>query len=469
VAKDRSSTRKKLDALWEPRAVRRLARELADIAADALLVNGGPVRTPNSERIAAKIIRDGKRLDVATLVQQIQKNSLRLSHPRFAAQQVAAPIPAAALVESVVAALNQSLAVWEMSPIATAIDRDLMSRFKKLFGYPATAEGSLVPGGAFANLTALLAARYALVPNASKTGGARIAIVVGAQAHYSIARAAAILGLGKDSVFKVDFDSEFRTDIAKTDEALRSARRAGFGKFILVGSSGSTPTGSFDDLVALRKIATKHNAWFHVDAAHGAGLAFSGRMRKLLSGLSEADSLIFDPHKMMFMPLSAGGVLVRDGKKLLNPLQEQAPYLFGSKRRWPDLGHITIACSQRFDALKTWLVWQAYGPEFWGEIATHVCDVAMAAFEYCSQSKILAPVHKPHSNIFCFELRGARRRDSDRLHWAIKEELNESGFGYISSTVLGGRRVLRLVVMNPRTTADDIIAILRRVEKLAAR
>ncbi len=356
-----------------------------------------------------------------------------------------------------------------MSPVATAIDRDLMIRFKKLFGYPATAEGSLVPGGAFANLTALLAARDALVPNASKTGGARIAIVVGAQAHYSIARAAAILGIGKDSVFKVDLDSEFRTDVAKADEALTSARRAGFRKFILVGSSGSTPTGSFDDLVALRKVATKHNAWFHVDAAHGAGLAFSGRMRKLLRGLSKTDSMIFDPHKMMFMPLSTGGVLVRDGKKLLNPLQEQAPYLFGSKRRWPDLGHITIACSQRFDALKTWLVWQAYGPEIWGEIATHVCDVAMAAFEYCSGSKVLAPLHKPHSNIFCFELREPRKPDSDRRHWDIKEELNESGFAYISSTVLSGRRVLRLVVMNPRTTTDDIVAILRRVEKIAWR
>jgi len=467
--KDIRVTNSSVDALWEPAAVRKLARELSDVAADAMLVNGGPVRTPDSERIAARIIRDGKRLGLAALVRQIQKNSLRLSHPRFAAQQVAAPIPAAALVESVVSALNQSLAVWEMSPIGTAIDRDLMGKFKKLFGYPAASEGSLVPGGAFANLTALLAARDALVPNASKTGGARVAIVVGAQAHYSIARAAAILGLGRDSVFRVDLDSEFRTDIAKADTALTAARKAGFRKFILVGSSGSTPTGSFDDLVALRKIATKHGAWFHVDAAHGAGLAFSARMRKLLRGLPAADSMIFDPHKMMFIPLSAGGVLVRNGKHLHGTLQEQAPYLFGSKRRWPDLGHITIACSQRFDALKTWIVCQAYGPKVWGELASHVCDVAMAAFEHCSHSKILAPVHKPHSNIFCFELRGPRGRDSDRRHWAIKEELNESGFAYISSTVLDGRRVLRLVAMNPRTNADDIVAILRKVERIASR
>jgi len=457
-----------VEKLWQPPAVRKLARQLADIAADALTVTDGPVRKRRSEQMAAKIIQQAaNKPDLALLARMIREASLALSHPRYAAQQVAAPIPAAALVESVVAALNQSLAVWEMSPIATAIDRDLMGSFKKLLGFPRTAEGSLVPGGAFANLTALLAARDAIEPKASKNGQARIAIIVGAQAHYSIARAAAVLGLGRDSVFKAPQDAEFRTAAGRLPEAFATARKSGFRKFILVASSGSTPTGSFDDLVAMGKVAKKYGAWFHVDAAHGAGLAFSQRFRNRLTGLGQADSIIFDPHKMMFMPLAAGGVLVRDGAHLAEPLREQAPYLFGSERRWPDLGQLTIACSQRFDALKIWLVWRAYGAELWDHLTTHVCDVTHAAFEYCRESEILRPVHEPHSNIFCFELRHRGGRDSDRRHWDIKENLNESGYAYISSTVLDGRRVLRIVVMNPRTTADDIRAILRKVEQLA--
>jgi L-2,4-diaminobutyrate decarboxylase len=455
--------------LWQPSAVRRLAQELADVAAKVVTVGSDrPVRRLRAERLAAQIIqRATKRPDLVSLVREISEASLALSHPRYGAQQVAAPIPAAALVESVVAAMNQSLAVWEMSPIATAVDRDLMAGFKKLFGYPRTAEGSLVPGGAFANLTGLLAARDVLAPRASKTGKARIAIIVGAQAHYSIARAAAILGLGRDAVFKVPLDAEFCTNVERTHHSFASAGKAGFRKFILVGSSGSTPTGSFDNLAALAEVARTHRAWFHVDAAHGAGLAFSRRFRWRLKGLSQADSMIFDPHKMMFMPLAAGGVLVRDGSRLLGPLQEQAPYLFGSKRRWPDLGQLTIACSQRFDALKIWLVWRVYGSELWDHLTTHVCEVAHAAFQYCSESEILEPVHQPHSNIFCFRLRRTRDRESDARHWAIKEKLNESGFGYISSTVLDGRRVLRIVVMNPRTTADDIQDILRRIEQIS--
>jgi L-2,4-diaminobutyrate decarboxylase len=131
------------------------------------------------------------------------------------------------------------------------------------------------------------------------------------------------------------------------------------------------------------------------------------------------------------------------------------------------LGQLTIACSQRFDALKVWLVWRVYGSELWDHLTTHVSAVARAAFQYCSQSEILEPVHEPHSNIFCFRLR-QRDRDSDRRHWRIKEKLNESGYAYISSTVLDGRRVLRVVIMNPRTTEDDICDVLRRVEKIAA-
>jgi L-2,4-diaminobutyrate decarboxylase len=456
--------------LWHPTAVGKLARELAEVAAAALTVKEGPVRRPHADRLAAHIVQRARKTpDLVSLVREISEASLALSHPRYGAQQVAAPIPAAALVESVVAAMNQSLAVWEMSPIATAIDRDLMTGFKKLFGYPRAAEGSLVPGGAFANLTALLAARDTLVPHASKSGNARIAIIVGAQAHYSIARAAAILGLGRDAVFKVPLDAEFCTDLSQVTRSFAAAKKAGFRKFILVGSSGSTATGSFDNLPALAGFAREHHAWFHVDAAHGAGLAFSRRFRGRLKALSQADSMIFDPHKMMFMPLAAGGVLVRDGARLLGPLQEQAPYLFGSKRRWPDLGQLTVACSQRFDALKTWLVWRVYGGELWDHLTTHVCDVAQAAFHYCSESETLEPVHQPQSNIFCFQLRRRHDRDSDRRCWAIKEQINESGFGYISSTVLDGRRVLRIVVMNPRTTADDICDVLNRVEKIAVR
>ena len=455
--------------LWDRAATRKLGQRFAEIAVDALLGKGAAVRRPRSATIASRLLREaGRSKSAPALVRRIRRSSLLLAHPRYLAQQVAAPIPMAALVESVVAAMNQSLAVWEMSPIGTAIDRQLMARFKRLFGYPPAAEGTLVPGGAFGNLTALLAAREALKSRGRGTAASRIAVITGAQTHYSVSRAAAILGMGSDAVFRIPLDHEYCTDIARVPQAFAMARKSGFRKFVLVGSAGSTPTGSFDEVGALRREATRQGAWLHVDAAHGAALAFSRRLRARVRGIGSADSLTFDPHKMMFMPLTGAGVLVRDGSLLARPLAEQAPYLFAAERRpWPDIGQLAISCSQRFDALKIWLVWQIYGARVWDALVTHTCAVCAAAFRYCVESRILEPLHEPHSNILCFRLRAQQGSNSDRVHWKVKEELNESGYGYISSTVLDGRRVLRLVVMNPRTQAGDVEDVLKRIERIA--
>lgn len=461
---------------WDPRAVRRLARQMADLAAGELIGPRGPVRAPDfAARIRAQLRRGVPGGDITAAARAIAAASLHLNHRRYMAQQVAAPVPAAALVEPLVAALNQSLAVVRMSPAGTALDRALMRDFQRAFGFPPSAEGTLVPGGSFANLTAFLAARAALEPEAWRHGvrPGRLAVIAGAQSHYSIARTAALLGLGTRAVFPIPVDDNQRAVAAAAPGAFAAARRAGYRRYILVATCGSTPTGGCDDLIALGAVARRYHAWFHVDAAHGGGFIFSRKLRGKLRGLEAADSLTFDPHKMLFMPLNAGAVMVRDGRRLRAAFSQQAPYLFRSLpgAGWPDLAQFTLACSQRFDALKIWLTWKTYGGEFWGELIEGVCAAAHAAYEYCQQSAVLAPAHEPETNIFCFRLRHPPRPAStaDRLHSRLEEAVNGSGEAAISSTVLDRRRVLRMVVMNPRSTAEDTIAVLKLVERLAAR
>lgn len=461
------------DDLWRPRDVQRLAREFADLAAAELTRSAGPVRPADFVARTRRLLRHGatpNRLPAAA--RAVAEAGLHINHPRYMAQQVAAPIPAAALVESLVAALNQSIAVVRMSPAGTLVDRAVLAEFKRRFGYPAAAEGSLVPGGSFANLTALLAARAALAPQAWQHGGGRIAVLAGAQTHYSISRAAGILGLGTDAVFSIPMDGEYRTDAGRAHEAFAAARRAGYRKFVLIGTCGSTSTGSCDDLRALAAVARRERAWFHVDAAHGGAFAFSRRLRAKLDGIGRADSLACDAHKMLFMPLMAGLVLVRRGAFLRRAFSQHAPYLFrgSATAPAPNVGEFTIACSQRFDALKIWLVGQAYGGAFWGSLIEGVCDAALAAYEHCRRSSILEPAHRPECNIFCFRLRHPPRSAAaaDRLHAALEDAVNASGEAYISSTVLAGRRVLRIVVMNPRTTPRDTQAVMKLVERLAA-
>src|SRR5579884_1203056 len=405
------------DDLWRPRDVQRLAREFADLAAAELTRCAGPVRPADFVARTRRLLRHGatpNRLPAAA--RAVAEAGLHINHPRYMAQQVAAPIPAAALVESLVAALNQSIAVVRMSPAGTLVDRAVLAEFRRRFGYPAAAEGSLVPGGSFANLTALLAARAALAPQAWQHGGGRIAVLAGAQTHYSISRAAGILGLGTDAVFSIPMDGEYRTDAGRAHEAFAAARRAGYRKFVLIGTCGSTSTGSCDDLRALAAV-------------------------------------------------------VRRGAFLRRAFSQHAPYLFrgSAAAPAPNVGEFTIACSQRFDALKIWLVEQAYGGAFLGSLIEGVCDAALAAYEHCRRSSILEPAHRPECNIFCFRLRHPPRSAAaaDRLHAALEDAVNASGEAYISSTVLAGRRVLRIVVMNPRTTPRDTQAVMKLVERLA--
>jgi len=475
----KASTASAIASAWDPVHLRRLARACGAAALRELTQSGrGPVRAPDFERRAQALLRQPQgggaaRVPkaVASWLRQLGDASLHQSHPRAMAQQISAPIPLAALVESNVAALNQSIAVWDMSPAGTLVDREVLRRFKRLLGFPASAEGSLTPGGSYANLTALLAARAALAPRAWSAGGAKLAILAGAHTHYSISRAAGIMGLGADSVFPIPTDAAFRTDTNAIAAAAGAARRAGFRRLVLVATSGSTPTGSFDDLETFAAAARSLGAWLHVDAAHGGGMAFSPRLRPLLRGLRHADSVAFDPHKMMFMPLAAGAVLVRQGERLRGAFEQHAPYLFSPvRRKVADVGPFTIACSQRFDALKIWLVWQAYGPQLFAELAEATCATTQAAYDYCQASKLLAPLHRPHSNILCFRLRhAAADAAADRLHWEVKEAVNAGGRAYVSSTVLAGRRCLRLVVMNPRSTPRHAAQVLREVERAARR
>jgi len=459
------------EQVWNPRIVERLALDLARIAAKELTRTGGPVRDPQFFAKVKQIVHSPVTpRNIAKTVSDIAAASLHLNHPRYASHQVVAPIPLAALVEPVIAALNNGLSIWDMSPAAMVIERDLISRFKRLFGYPAGAEGSSVGGGSYANLTAMLAARARLEPRAWATGRARIAVLAGAETHYSISRAAGILGLGSESVFPIPTNELHRTDPEAAPAAFRAARKAGFRKFILIATCGSTSTGSCDDLEAMADVARREGAWLHVDAAHGGGLIFSRRHRHLLRGIDRSDSLAFDPHKLLFMPLLASVVLVRDGRALHHAFEQYAPYMYGNRgRAYPDIGQFTIACSQRTDALKTWLTWKAYSPALWDELISGVCDVARAAYEYCSRSKILAPAHEPETNILCFGLRHRPRsaRAADRLHMKIKEAVNASGEAHISSTVLNGCRYLRLAIMNPRTRPEDIVQLLKVVERAA--
>ncbi|MDE3151207.1 MAG: DegT/DnrJ/EryC1/StrS family aminotransferase, partial [Gemmatimonadota bacterium] len=240
----------------------------------------------------------------------------------------------------------------------------------------------------------------------------------------------------------------------------------------VVATAGSTATGSFDDLEAIGELCESRGLWLHVDGAHGASALLSARHRGRVAGLARARSIAWDPHKMMLLPLSAGAVLVRDERVLEAAFAQQAPYLFHGRadreaRKW-DQGTRSAQCSRRADVFKLWVALQRYGADGIGALYDRLCEVARAMHDEIAARAEFEPMHEPECNILCFRWVGDGSADAatlDAINRELRERYNASGHGWITATDLDGRRVLRVTIMNPRTTPEHCREV---VEALAA-
>ena len=425
--------------------------------------------------------RRGQGLDdvLERLRRDVLPHSNHLTNPRAMGHQVSAPIPAAAWTEPVVAALNQSVAVQEMSPVGTILEARVLRWMTDLAGLGPEAGGTFTSGGTEATFTALLAARAAARPDAWTKGvGADPPVVVhGEHAHYAVSRAVGAMGLGTDHAVAVP-SKGWKMDVVALEATLERLSREGRSVMAVVATAGSTATGSFDDLEAIGLLCEARGLWLHVDGAHGASALFSERHSAKLQGLSRARSVAWDPHKMMLVPLSAGMVLVRDERDLDAAFAQRAPYLFHARegaRAW-DQGPRSFQCSRRMDVLKVWVALKRHGADGIGALYDRLCATAAALHEAVGRRAGFEALHAPESNILCFRWVGDGSLEAERLdalNLRLREEFNRSGEGWITTTVLGGRRVLRVTVMNPRTAAWHVERVLeglgRRAEELSAR
>lgn len=403
--------------------------------------------------------------------EKVVGDAIHLAHPMYMGHQVAPPLPQAVLADSLASLLNNSVAVWEMSPTGTLVEEQVIRWMTQLVGYPAGSDGTLVSGGSAANLTGLLAAREAAFPGVWRRGvggvaeAARAVVLTSPHSHYSVERAVGVMGLPAEAVVSIA-ERDGRLDTTNLEDTVRRLRGQGRRPFALVATAGSTATGAFDDLAAAAEMAAREGLWLHVDAAHGGSFLASERLRSRLAGIERADSIAWDPHKMMFMPISAGAVLFRDRRHLDAAFQQSAPYLFHlreGEERSRDIGKRTIQCSKRFDALKIWVCLKRYGLRHFAELQERTVENAGALHEMLSAAPDFEPLHEPHSNILCFRFvpPGDPSADElDLLQARLRERYNASGRGWITATTLGGRRVLRVTLMNPATQRRHLAALL---------
>ncbi len=403
---------------------------------------------------------------------QVVPNCIHLAHPMYMGHQVSDPLPAAVWMEPLIGALNQSTAVGEMSPAATAIETRVIRWMCELAGFGGKAGGTVTTGGTEATFTALLAARNALIPDVWENGiGCNPpAIVCGEHAHYAVTRAAGELGLGMRRAVPVA-SREYRMDTDALAATLDRLEAEGTAVMAVVATGGSTATGSFDDLETIGPLCVERGIWLHVDGAHGASALFSAKHRHRLRGIEHARTIAWDPHKMMLIPLGTGMVLARDERDIEGAFAQSAPYLFhegGTERRW-DQGTRSFMCSRRADALKLWAALQRYGSRGIGLHYDHLCATANRLWELIGGRDDFVAMHEPESNILCFRWVGAPHLPQaalDEVNLRARERWNRER-GWITTTVLEGVRVLRVTIMNLRTAEDHLREMLDGVARVA--
>jgi L-2,4-diaminobutyrate decarboxylase len=469
-----------------------VARAFADIAASLYASarrEAGPVSTALApaeiaQRFDEPMPEHGR--PIAEVLERLERDVLsdanHLLHPMAMGHQVSAPLPAAVWSEVIASALNQSIAVSEMSPTLTEVERRVVRWMSDLAGFGERSAGTFTSGGTEATFTALAAARAALLPDAWESGmqGEPPALVCGEHAHYAITRAAGLLGIGARQAVRVPSDELHRMDTAALEHVLDDLARDNRKVMAVVASAGSTATGAFDDLETIGRTCEERGLWLHVDGAHGASALLSGKHRGRLRGLARARSLAWDPHKMLLMPLSAGVVLVREGQELAAAFSQAAPYLFhGDPNASPDLGRMSFLCSRRADVLKLWVALHRYGARGLAALYDQLCERAAELHALVESHPSFAPMHTPQSNIVCFRWLGSpaagadtgaelEQGELDTLTDELRMRYNRSGEGWLTVTTLGGVRVLRVTVMNPRTTPEHLRELLDGLARTGA-
>ena len=396
----------------------------------------------------------------------------RLHHPGYMAHQVAVPHPMGAVATLVDAFTNNAMAIYEMGPSAATVEYAVVNwmlgkvgwRPSPLPGLAAEDEiyggGVLTHGGSLANLTALAAARGRIAPKAWQDGSpGDLVIVAPAGCHYSIARAAGILGLGRNAVKDAPTDADGRLDPDRLAAFIIGFRQQGLEILAVVANACGTAVGLYDPLREVGTVCRDLGVWLHIDGAHGASALVSERHRSLLDGVELADSLVWDAHKMLRTPTLCAAVLMRDHRDLDGAFHEEASYLFHEKDQPGfDFIHRSVECTKAALGLKLFFVLAAEGERGIAAFIDRQTALAKNAADLLRTKPGIDVAVEPQSNIVCFRVAG-----DDDHQLTLRKRLTEAGDHYVSTTEFRGRRWLRLALMNPMTDMTDIESLIDEI------
>jgi aromatic-L-amino-acid/L-tryptophan decarboxylase len=449
-----------------------------------------PSEPPDTAESFEKILADVDRIIVPGM--------LHWGHPSFLAYfgwTVTAP---SILGEIMTAPLNVNAMTWRTSPAATELETVVVDWLRQWLGLPAEFGGVIYDTASVGVMHALAVAREEAAPSTRKLGLTsrglpRFRIYTSDQAHSSAEKAAIALGLGEENVVRVASDSDFRMNVDALGEAVARDLAQKLKPLAVIATVGTTSTASVDPIPEIGKLCRENQIWLHIDGAYGGGFALLPEFKSLTEGWADADSIVINPHKTLFVPLDFSVLYVRNIERLRKVFTLVPEYLRGdtieAEKNYMDYG---IQLGRRFRALKAWVIWRSFGREGMVAFMREHLRLARLFGEWVKGAQdfeLSAPISM---GVVCFRFVGhdessrrssvaalyERRRNGgrrpplqenkfDKFNSAIVEQVNESGKAYLTQTKLCGRTVMRIGLGNVLTTERHLAQAWELIQKIA--
>ncbi|KAL3133229.1 hypothetical protein ABBQ38_007116 [Trebouxia sp. C0009 RCD-2024] len=413
--------------------------------------------------------------------------SVRTGHPGFFNQLYARADAVSIAADWLAVAANTNVHTYEVAPVFTAVEVEVLSKLARCVGgqYATCHDGLFAPGGSISNIYGMHLARNHADPDyrtRGAFGGPHMVAFTSEHAHYSYLKAAFLTGLGTDNLIKVECNDVGQMLPEALDQALATAREQGKVPFFVGTTAGTTVLGAFDPFEQIAAICKKHGVWMHVDGCWGAAALLTPEHRHLMKGCELSDSLAWNPHKLMGLPLQCSAFLTTHKGLLQQSNASNATYLFQPDKlnREYDLGDKTIQCGRRADAFKLWLAWKAYGDKGYEARVTHSANLAIHFEQRIKASDGAYVLSHPRSFVnVCFwwvppplrpfQPATASQQDLatlDKVAPKIKDAMQQAGDAMIGFQRLQGLpNFFRIVFPSAWTvSAADLDALLTRIE-----
>ncbi|XP_072927280.1 cysteine sulfinic acid decarboxylase isoform X1 [Hemitrygon akajei] len=411
--------------------------------------------------------------------------SVKTIHPRFYNQLFAGLDHHSLVGRYITETLNTSQYTYEIAPVFVLMEEVVLKKLCELIGWK-NCDGLFCPGGSMSNMYAMNVARYKLFPEVKKRGLwelPRMAIFTSEESHYSVTKGAAFQGLGTDSVYVVKADERGRMIPKELERQISIAKSKGAVPFLVNATSGTTVFGAFDPLPEIADVCEKQGIWLHVDAAWGGSALLSKKHRHLLTGIERADSVAWNPHKMLQAGLQCSAFLLKDDTGLLkNCHSANASYLFQPDKFYDvsyDTGDKSLQCGRKVDCFKLWLMWKAVGTRGLEERVDRAFACARYLVNEIKERAGFRLLMEPQFVNVCFwyippSLQG---KEDTPDFWTnlgkvapfIKEQMVKQGTMMVGYQPHGSNvNFFRQVLVSPRVSLDDLDFFVNEIERLGS-